>query len=74
MISFCFSPHLRTFAAQKHCCGLPPVPLKGDGRKVRAAQGAPLLKVEAVGDGWLGKKKTTAPALLREKRVGQGQG
>ena len=31
-----------------------------DERKVRAAQGTPLLKVEAVGDGWSGEKKTTA--------------
>ena len=35
-----------------------------DERKVRAAQGAPLLKVEAVGDGWSGEKKTTAPPLF----------
>ena len=31
-----------------------------DERKVRAAQGTPLLKVEAVGDSWSGKKRTTA--------------
>ena len=30
-------------------------------RKVRAAQDAPLLKVEAVCEGRLGQKKTTAP-------------
>ena len=29
-------------------------------RKVRAAQGAPLLKVEAIGDSRSGQKKTTA--------------
>ena len=29
-------------------------------RKVRAAQGAPLPKIEAVGDSWLGKKRMTA--------------
>ena len=33
---------------------------KGYERKVRAAEGTPLLKVEAVGDGWIWKKKTTA--------------
>jgi len=33
-------------------------------RKVRAAQGAPLLKVEAVGDGWSGKKKKTASGIV----------
>ena len=31
-----------------------------DERKVRAAQGTPLLKVEAVGDSWSGKKRRTA--------------
>ena len=31
-----------------------------DERKVRAAQGTPLLKVEAVGDSWSGKKRMTA--------------
>jgi len=31
-----------------------------DGRKVRAAQDAPLLKVEAVGDSWIWKKRMTA--------------
>ena len=35
-----------------------------DERKVRAAQGTPLLKVEAVGDGWLGEKKITARFYL----------
>ena len=35
-----------------------------DERKVRAAQDTPLLKVEAVGDGWSGEKKTTAPPLF----------
>jgi hypothetical protein len=30
-------------------------------RKVRAAKGTPLLKVEAAGDSWEGKKRTTAP-------------
>jgi len=35
--------------------------MKGsDGRKVRAAQGAPLLKVEAVGDSWIREKRMTA--------------
>ena len=29
-------------------------------RKVRAAQGAPLLKVEAAGDSWSGEKRITA--------------
>jgi len=29
-------------------------------RKVRAAQGAPLLKVEAAGDSWSGEKRMTA--------------
>ena len=29
-------------------------------RKVRAAQGAPLPKIEAVGDSWLGEKRMTA--------------
>jgi len=33
-----------------------------DERKVRAAQGTPLLKVEAVGDSWIWKKRMTAPA------------
>ena len=41
---------------------------KGE-RKVRAAQGTPLLKVEAVGDGWSGEKKTTANLL----KIGKGE-
>jgi len=43
-------------------------------RKVRAAQGTPLLKVEAPGNGWQGKKKTTAKEaadLLSSKLQGQ---
>jgi hypothetical protein len=35
-----------------------------DERKVRAAQDAPLLKIEAVGDSWIWKKRTTAPRWL----------
>ena len=42
-----------TFAARKHCPGSAAgVSERRCGRKVRAAQGAPLLKVEAVGDSW----------------------
>ena len=49
----------RTFAPRKHCHGLSLVPSRHE-RKVRAAQGAPLLKVEAIGDSRCRQKKTTA--------------
>ena len=46
-----------------------------DGRKVRAAQDAPLLKVEAVGDSWIWKKRMTAPTAFlgseNENQVGR---
>ena len=38
------------------------------GRKVRAAQGAPLLKMEAIGDSRLRQKKTTA-----SRKAGKGE-
>ena len=38
------------------------------GRKVRAAQGAPLPKIEAIGDSRLRQKKTTA-----SRKVGKGE-
>ena len=43
----------------KHCHGLSLVSLWHE-RKVRAAQDAPLVKVQAVGDGWIWQKRTTA--------------
>lgn len=67
-----------TFASRKQCSGLPLVFVRivlhgilygDDERKVRAAQGTPLLKVEAVGDGWSGEKKTTANLL----KIGKGE-
>ena len=39
-------------------------------RKVRAAQGAPLLKMEAIGDSRLGQKRTTAALPVR---AGKGE-
>ena len=47
------------FAAGKHRHGLSLVPLWHE-RKVRAAQDTPLVKVQAVGDGWIWQKKITA--------------
>ena len=44
----------------------------GCGRKVRAAQGAPLPKIEAVGDGRIRQKKTTAVNGLK-RRCGKGE-
>jgi len=37
-------------------------------RKVRAAQDTPLVKMPAVGDGWIREKKTTAPSGVRVRR------
>ncbi len=48
---------------RKHCHGLSLVSFWHK-RKVRAAQGAPLLKVEAIGDSRLGQKRMTAELLL----------
>jgi len=42
---------------------------KGCERKVRAAQGAPLLKMEAVGDSWCRKKKITAHSKGKGEKV-----
>ena len=50
----------RIFAHKIQCSGLPLVPSWHE-RKVRAAQGAPLLKVEAIGDSRCRQKKITAP-------------
>ena len=56
------------FAIRKQCHGLSLVSqpqvflMSGHERKVRAAQGAPLPKVEAIGDSGLRQKKTTAVA------------
>ena len=47
------------FAPRKHCFGLSLVSFWHE-RKVRAAQGAPLLKVEAIGDSRCRQKRTTA--------------
>ena len=47
---------------RKHCHGLSLVSFWHK-RKVRAAQGAPLLKVEAIGDSRLGQKRMTALRL-----------
>jgi len=53
---------IRNFAPQKALLRLAAgVSERMGERKVRAAQDAPLLKVEAVGDGWSGEKRTTAP-------------
>jgi len=59
-----------TFATEKAL----PRPVAGfserrNERKVRAAQGAPLLKMEAVGDSWIWEKKTTARKGKGEKVV-----
>ena len=52
-------PYLCT--QKTHCYGLSLALLKGmRERKVRAAQGAPLPKVEAIGDSRCRQKKTTA--------------
>ena len=49
--SFATSAFFRNFAPRKHCLGLSLTLLVVEcERKVRAAQGAPLLKVEAIGD------------------------
>ena len=47
-----------TFAPRKQCLGLSLVPWHE--RKVRAAQGTPLPKIEAIGDNRCRQKKTTA--------------
>ena len=64
-----------TFAVRKQWLGLSLVSNhlrkfggKGCERKVRAAQGAPLLKMEAVGDSWCRKKKITARQRVRVRR------
>lgn len=66
----CFSFKFINFAVRKQRSGLPLV-LCGK-RKVRAAQDAPLPKVEAIGDSRIWQKKTTA-MLVRGKgeKVGQ---
>ena len=62
-IYFAFRSICTTFAPGKHCHGLSLVSSWHE-RKVRAAQGAPLLKVEAIGDSRLGQKRMTAELLL----------
>lgn len=52
---------------RKQCLGLP-LALRCE-RKVRAAQGAPLLKVEAIGDSRIRQKKTTAS----HRQAGKGE-
>lgn len=53
-----------------HCNGLSLALLDGKReRKVRAAQGAPLLKVEAIGDSRCRQKKTTAPGVGKGEKV-----
>lgn len=54
----CFSFKFINFAVRKQRSGLPLV-FCGK-RKVRAAQDAPLPKVEAIGDSRIWQKKTTA--------------
>ena len=54
--------HESTVTVCRWC--LKPSREKGHERKVRAAQDTPLLKMEAVGDGWIWKKKTTALLFL----------
>ena len=51
---------VRKIANKFACSGLPLVPSWHE-RKVRAAQGAPLPKVEAIGDSRCRQKKITAP-------------
>jgi len=63
-----FSIFIATFAARKHCHGLSLVP-PGHERKVRAAKGTPLLKMEAIGDSRLEQKKMTAMIGKGEKVV-----
>ena len=50
----------------------------GHERKVRAAQDTPLVKVPAVGDGWIWEKRMTAPVFFsadfRNKVLDTGKG
>ena len=60
-------------AVSRSVAGINCLCLYGEGegykRKVRAVEDAPLLKVEAVGDDWIWKKKTTALLGKGEKVV-----
>ena len=67
-----------TFASRKQCPGLPLVFVRivlhgilygDDERKVRAAQGTPLPKIEAVGDSRCRQKRMTARKGKGEKVV-----
>lgn len=62
----CFSFNFINFAVRKQRSGLP-LALCGK-RKVRAAQDAPLPKVEAIGDSRIWQKKTTA-----RRKEGKGE-
>ena len=45
----------------------------GYGRKVRAAQDAPLVKMPAVGNGWIREKRMTAAPVVSNYSSGKGE-
>ena len=63
------SDFLCTFAGGKHCHGAVAGAPSGHERKVRAAQDAPLAKIQAVGDGWIRQKRRTARLRLENERL-----